>query len=65
MFEANFSWNEAYALRCFLMYNTAFTIFFWNTMFQRFCPPNIRADFATIARNPGGGIWIVKEDHPA
>lgn len=60
IFDLNFSWNEAYALRCFLMYNTVFSVVFWNSMFYRFCSPPMRADFASRWPNPGGGIWIVK-----
>jgi hypothetical protein len=60
VFELNFSWNEAYALRAFLMYNSAFRVIFWNSMFYRFCPPQMRAAFATLSQNPGGGLWIRK-----
>lgn len=61
VFDMNFSWNEAYALRGFLMYNSAFKVVFWNSMFYRFCPPEMRAEFSTrLSSNPGGGIWIKK-----
>ena len=33
LFEDNLSWNEIYALRAFLMYNSAFERVFWNGLF--------------------------------
>ncbi len=33
LFKDNMSWNEIYALRAFLMYNSAFEVVFWNGLF--------------------------------
>ena len=33
LLELNPSWNEIYALRAFLMYNSAFEVVFWNGLF--------------------------------
>ena len=60
VFDMNFSWNEAYAVRAFLMYNACFNVLFWNSMFYRLCPPQMRETFATLSRNPGGGLWLRK-----
>jgi predicted O-methyltransferase YrrM len=58
IFERNYSWNEAYALRAFLMYNAKFRVFFYNSLFAAqhralavaTCPP--------FAKNPGSSIWL-------
>lgn len=58
IFRRNYSWNEAYALRAFLMYNTRFRVFFYNSLFAaefrglvaETCPP--------FLRNPGSSIWL-------
>ncbi len=58
--EERRSWNEIYALRAFLMYNSAFEVVFFNNYFmKRF--PEIAGDPATpFARNEGGGLWLRK-----
>jgi predicted O-methyltransferase YrrM len=58
VFDENYSWNEAYALRAFLMFNDAFKIFFWPSMLARVYTDNIRQTFPTLLRNPGTSIWI-------
>lgn len=63
VFGMNFSWNEAYAVRAFLMFNRAFRVLFWNSMFHRLGPPGARAQLDTLSRNPGGGLWIVRTEH--
>ncbi len=35
LLELNPSWNEIYALRAFLMYNSAFEVVFWNGLFAQ------------------------------
>jgi predicted O-methyltransferase YrrM len=56
--ELNFSWNEAYALRAFLMYNSAFRIKFWGGALVRSYPDEIRAEFLQFAENAGGSLWL-------
>jgi predicted O-methyltransferase YrrM len=58
IFEYNRSWNEAYALRAFLMWNSRFEVIFWNSMFGQFRPSMVRETFPEMARNPGGAIWL-------
>jgi len=60
VFRERYSWNEVYALRAFLMYNSNFKVLFFNHLFavhnrdavDRVCPE--------ILTNPGGSLWIQK-----
>ena len=58
IFESNYSWNEAYALRAFLMFNPEFRVVFWNSLFARSYTAAIRDEYPTFLRNPGTSIWI-------
>jgi predicted O-methyltransferase YrrM len=58
--QKNFSWNEIYALRAFLMYNPDFEIIFFNSMFAHKQSALIRATFPLFLRNPGGSLWLRK-----
>lgn len=58
VFDLNFSWNEAYALRAFLMYNAAFKITFWNSLLAKSFASEIQKEVPTFLKNPGGSIWI-------
>jgi predicted O-methyltransferase YrrM len=58
VFEENYSWNEAYALRCFLMFNSAFRVLFWSSLYAHAYSSEIKAEFAPFLRNPGSAIWI-------
>ena len=63
IFNENFSWNEIYALRAFLMYNSHFEIFFFNNFFGRFRNELISRSFPGLAAFPesfGGSIWLRK-----
>ena len=60
IFETNNSWNEIYALRAFLMYNSNFKILFWCSMLARTNRPLLASTFPLVLRNPGGSIWIEK-----
>ena len=60
IFEQNHSWNEAYALRAFLMFNSQFKIVFWGSCLKRFCHDAMRADFPQFPANAGSAIWIVR-----
>ena len=53
-----FAWNEAYLLRAFLQYNSAFRIEFFNTYLETFHRDQIYKAMPLCARNPGGSIWI-------
>ena len=56
VFEFNYSWNEAYALRAFLMYNDAFAITYWNSLLYR--EPDVREEAELKSGNPGSSIWL-------
>jgi hypothetical protein len=55
-------WNEAYALRAFLQYNSRFRIRFWNSYIARL---SASGDGARFAQTPGSSIWLEKvPDNP-
>ena len=56
--DRNYSWNEAYALRAFLMYNSRFKVIFYNSLFAQEQEPLIRETFAPFLINPGSSIWL-------
>jgi predicted O-methyltransferase YrrM len=56
VFELNYSWNEAYVLRAFLMYNDVFEIVYWNSLLYR--EADLREEFALKGGNPGSSIWL-------
>jgi predicted O-methyltransferase YrrM len=58
IFDENYSWNEAYVLRSFLMYNEKFSVVFWNSLFARHFRKEIQDEFPLFLRNPGGSIWL-------
>jgi hypothetical protein len=59
--EKNISWNEAYLLHAFLMYNTAFRIVFFNDYFWRRHRAEIERDCPNFMINTGGALWLRKE----
>lgn len=54
----NYSWNELYALRAFLMGNRDWEIVFFNDYFSRTERALIERDAPEILQNPGGGLWL-------
>ncbi len=64
IFDYNHSWNEAYALRAFLMYNQSFSVIFWNTLLWQAHGPAIRTEWPQFPPNPGSAIWIERSDAP-
>lgn len=58
IFELNYSWNEAYVLRAFLMFNTQFRVLFWNSLFAREHLAAIKQECPDFLKNPGSSIWI-------
>ena len=64
IFDDNRSWNEIYAVRAFLMYNSHFEILFWNGFFARSRRARIAATFPAFLRQPGGGLWIERVGPP-
>jgi len=58
--EQNRSWNEAYGLRAFLMYNEAFEIVFMNDYFVKSSRDMIQTDYPAMLKNSGASIWLRK-----
>jgi len=52
------SWNEAYVLRAFLMYDKAFKIVFCNDFIEFQCPEKLRAYFPSFFKKGSRSIWI-------
>jgi predicted O-methyltransferase YrrM len=59
IFQRNYSWNEAYALRAFLMYNSKFRVFFYNSLFAKHAGNLVAATCPAFLRNPGSSIWLM------
>jgi hypothetical protein len=64
LFERLYSWNEAYAVRGFLMYNQAFRVEFMVSLFRQMARDLIDETFPEFARQPGGSLWIKKVQPP-
>ena len=54
------AWNEAYLLRAFLLFNSAFEIVYWNAMMGKWHSEAIRATLPTMLEEVGGSIWLLK-----
>jgi predicted O-methyltransferase YrrM len=58
VFEKRRSWNEVYALRAFLAFNSAFEIVFFTNLVAKERPEQFRAGFPDAALVGGGSIWL-------
>lgn len=58
IFERNYSWNEVYALRAFLMYNDAFRIVFWAGLLKAEMGGELARLCPHYEGNPGSSIWL-------
>jgi hypothetical protein len=56
------SWNEIYALRAFLQFNSLFTIEMMNTYLEHFHQQRFAARMPLCLKNTGGSIWLRKGD---
>jgi hypothetical protein len=63
IFDRNFSWNEAYALRALLMFSSRLEVFFYNSLFAERHANLIRETFSDFAINPGSSIWLRVRDY--
>ena len=61
VFERNFSWNEAYAIRSFLMYNETFRPYFSSSLMVQYERGLVDSLYPGFPSNPGTNIWIKKE----
>ncbi len=58
--EENRSWNEAYALRAFLQYNSAFEVIYFNNYVYRKHEELTRSRMPRCLVNKGGSVWLRK-----
>ena len=59
VFEQNMSWNEAYAIRAMLLYNSNFSITFWLTFLIKKYVDEVRKVLPKLCDTPyGSGLWI-------
>ena len=56
------SWNEIYALRAFLQFNSTFTIEMMNTYLAHFHQQRFVSRMPLCMKNTGGSIWLRKRD---
>jgi predicted O-methyltransferase YrrM len=52
------AWNESYALRAFLTFNSAFEIVLFNTYLERFHREIFERELPLCLKNEGGSIWL-------
>lgn len=55
------AWNEAYLLRAFLQYNSAFSVVLMNTYMEHFHESFFQQKMPLCMKNTGGSIWVRKE----
>jgi predicted O-methyltransferase YrrM len=60
--ERNYSWNELYTLRAFLMGNHDWEIMFFNDYFARLERAQVERDAPEILTKPGGGLWLRRRE---
>jgi hypothetical protein len=56
------AWTEAYLLRAFLQCNSRFRIVLMNTFLERFHSDVFEKTMPLCLKNPGGSIWIRKDE---
>ena len=54
------AWNEAYAIRAFLQYNSAFQILLFQSFLRHFHGDKISETMPTCMTGLGGSIWLRK-----
>ncbi len=58
--EEGRAWNEAYFLRAFLQYNSAFQILYFNSFMGKFHGDLLQQEMPLCLKNTGGSIWLRK-----
>ena len=61
IFAKNFSWNEAYALRAFLMYNAKFSVYFWGNLVSASFPELVQATVPAGVKIIQSAVWLKKQ----
>jgi hypothetical protein len=62
--DDNRSWNEAYAIRAFLLYNDRFDITYWNNFAYHYLADPLRRLLPLCMENEGGSLWLRKSADP-
>jgi hypothetical protein len=57
---AGIAWNEAYAVRAFMQFNTAFEILLWPKLLWTIDRQRVERDWPLMATNPGGALWLIR-----
>jgi predicted O-methyltransferase YrrM len=58
--DLGIAWNEAYLVRSFLQYNTAFRIAFFNTYLEHLHEERFKELMPLCLNNKGGSLWLRK-----
>lgn len=58
--DLNYSWNEVYALRAFMMYNSDFQITFFNDYFARTAREFSMRDTSLVVSSLGNDLWLTR-----
>lgn len=56
--EQGRNWNELYAVKSFLQFNSRFRIVFWNHFLATIAPDELHKAIPPTTLNPGGGLWL-------
>lgn len=59
------AWNEAYLMRAFLQYNSAFSVEFFNSYLGHFHRSALTAALPLCDKNPGTSLWLKKHGNSA
>jgi hypothetical protein len=60
LLQKGYSWNEAYAVRAFLMYNSEYRVEFMAAMFSGMARELIDETFPVFGKCPSGSLWVRK-----
>lgn len=58
VYDQNYSWNEVYAVRAFLMYNSRFRVKFWASYFKERYTGEVRRDFSDFLKVSATSLWL-------
>jgi hypothetical protein len=53
-------WNEAYFLRAFLQFNSAFEVLFFNAFLDQFYQPDVQHILPEFTQELGSSLWLRK-----
>jgi hypothetical protein len=57
---AGIAWNEAYAVRAFMQFNTEFEVLLWPKLLWTIDRQRVERDWPLMAKNPGGALWLIR-----